>query len=1015
VTLDAAAAPAVDCATIPGVARRVASETFVGRAAELAALDAALARAAEGRTAFTFVGGESGVGKTRVLREFESRARARGARVLLGRCLELGGAQIPYAPLVSALRPLARDGDAALDDLPAATSNALAELLPELGGTGSREDVEARARQGRLFEALLTLLERLGRAAPVVLAIEDLHWADAATRDFVTFLVRSARSEHICLVVTYRSDELHRRHPLRPLLAELERAAEVERLALDRFDRDEVAAQLAGILQEPAPDALTDRLFARSQGNPLYTEELLAVTEDGESWLLPETLRDVLLARFERLSPAGQAVVRVAAVLDRPATHGLLESVTGLPPADVMEGAREAVAHHVLVTGADGAYSFRHALVGEAVHGDLLPGEDTALHARIADALERSPGLLGDVPGSEVDAELACHWRAAHELSRALGASVRAGRGAKRVYAYDEAGRQFERALELWDRVPDAEERAGVDRAELLRLAATSASVRGLATRAVALAREALAAIDERAEPARAALLHQRLGQFLRQAGHGREGLASFDSAVALLPPGPSEDRARVLEERARVEMLLGEFERACATVTQAIDEAGAAGAAYIALRGLITLGFVRAGLGHVEEGIATMRDAYRSAVAADWPADRSRAAVNLAELLDLSGRTEEGLALVREEIAATRLRPERTNYDAFLLIQHSYLLLRLGRLEEARRELPARIPGEAISYTGIFWRDTRARLALLMGELDAAADELAALRGLSQTSDEPQFIEPRTDLEVELALRRDRVGEARAAVLAGSPRIVGSDEATRLVRMAWMAERVEAEAAGRARALGEPYEPALDDAAAALRGRGAELARFDEACAYETLAGAERARRRTLLGEAPADADAWLAAATEFDSLGLPIPVAYARFRAGEALVTAGDRVAAAAPLRAAAASAAETGAALIAGDVAALAARARIDLADTAGEQEEPAADDSPAARLGLTPRELEVLRLVAEGRTNRAIGEVLFMSEKTASVHVSRILAKLGVSGRVEAAAVAHRLGLAGAPSA
>jgi hypothetical protein len=214
------------------VSRRVSSATFVGRSAELDLLSGALERAAQGKPAFVFVGGESGVGKTRLLRELESRAQARGTRVLLGQCLELGGAQIPYAPLVAALRPLARGmGAAGSEELPEGARNALAELLPELGGTGTRADEEPSARQGR-FEAMLALLERLGRSGPVLLAIEDLHWADGATRDVITFLVRSAREEPLCLVVTYRSDELHRRHPLRPLLAELERAAGVDRVAL---------------------------------------------------------------------------------------------------------------------------------------------------------------------------------------------------------------------------------------------------------------------------------------------------------------------------------------------------------------------------------------------------------------------------------------------------------------------------------------------------------------------------------------------------------------------------------------------------------------------------------------------------------------------------------------------------------------------------------------------------------------------------------------------------------------
>ncbi len=995
------------------VSRRVSSATFVARAGELETLGAALERAAAGRPSFVFVGGESGVGKTRLLREVEARARAHGARVLLGQCLELGGAQIPYAPLVSALRPLARglaaesaEGPGAL---PAATRNALAELLPELGGTGRRADEEPSARQGRLFEAMLALLERSG---PVLLAIEDLHWADGATRDFITFLVRSAREERLCLVVTYRSDELHRRHPLRPLLAELERSAGVERLALERFDLGELAEQLEGILQEPAPAALAERLFGRSQGNPLYTEELLAAAEDGDGWQLPETLRDVLLARVERLAPASQTVVRTAAVLDRPITHGLLEAVAGLSPAELMDGAREAVAHQVLVISADGMYGFRHALVGEAVHNDLLPGEDTALHSRIAATLEQHPDLLGDLPEATVAAELACHWRAAHELSRSLGASVRAGLAAKRLYAYEEAGRHFERALELWARVPDAEERAGMDRAEALRHAATCAIARGEASRSVALNREALAALDAGAEPLRAAALHLRLGHSLRQAGAGRESFEAFDRAVELLPPGPSAERARVLEERARVEMLFGDYTKTLATVTQALEEARAVGAELTEVRALITLGFTRAGLGDEAEGLVTMREAYARAGAIASPADRGRAAANLSELLDLAGRTEEGLALAREELAEARKRPERTTFDAFLDVQECYLLSRLGRLGEARERLPARIPGEAISYAGIYWRYMRARLALLSGDLAATRSELAQLQRLSEGAAEPQWIEPRTEIEVELAVRADRLDDARAILQRAAPRILRSDEATRLVRMGWMAERVEADAAGRAHALGEPYEPVLDALSAALRERAAG-ARYDEACAWGGMATAELARRRTLLGDAPADAGPWDEVARAFDAIALPLPAAYARFRAGEAHVTAGDRAAAAVPLREAAAIAERTGAALIGEDVAALARRARIDLREPALEAgAAPEPDDSPVARLGLTPRELEVLLLVAEGRTNRVIGETLFMSEKTASVHVSRILAKLGVGGRVEAAAVAHRLGLASA---
>ena len=231
------------------VLHRVSSPTFVGRADELAALDGALGRAAAGVPAFTFVAGESGVGKSRLVTEFECRAREAGARTFVGHCLELGGTTIPYAPLVDALRPIARElaecGSDLTEQLSPSARAALAELLPELGDGPSIAAADPTATQSRIFEALLALIERLGQRQPVAIVLEDLHWADPSTRDFLTFLVRSARAEPLCLVVTYRSDELHRRHPLRPLLAELERTPGVERLGLERFSREEAGAQVS--------------------------------------------------------------------------------------------------------------------------------------------------------------------------------------------------------------------------------------------------------------------------------------------------------------------------------------------------------------------------------------------------------------------------------------------------------------------------------------------------------------------------------------------------------------------------------------------------------------------------------------------------------------------------------------------------------------------------------------------------------------------------------------------------
>ena len=263
------------------VARRVSSPVFVGRAEELRALEAALAAAGGGTPRTVFLAGESGVGKTRLLTEFSERARAGGARVLTGACIELGDGELPLAPLAGVLRGLGHelDGDA-LDAVLGPARPALAHLHPALEGASGTVPVD---EQGRLFELLLGTLARLGELAPLVVAVEDLHWADRSTRNLLAFLIRNLRSESLLLVATYRGDELHRRHPLRPFLAAQERAGGVERVELERFGAAELAEQLAGILGAPPERELARRLLERSDGNPFFAEELLAAARAGRS------------------------------------------------------------------------------------------------------------------------------------------------------------------------------------------------------------------------------------------------------------------------------------------------------------------------------------------------------------------------------------------------------------------------------------------------------------------------------------------------------------------------------------------------------------------------------------------------------------------------------------------------------------------------------------------------------------------------------------------------------------
>ena len=490
-------------------------------------LDSAVAR----MPAFMFVAGESGVGKSRLVSEFEARA---GVPVLVGHCLELGGTTFPYAPLVEALRPLG-------------------ESVPEASS------------QAQVFEALLALLDRLG---PVALVIEDLHWADPSTRDFLVFLVRNARTEPLFLLATYRSDELHRRHPLRPVLAELERAPRVERIALERFTRSEVNEQLTGILGDEPDPGLADRLYARAQGNALYTEELLAASADG-SGELPATLRDALLGRFERLPAAAQEVVRVAAVAERPFGHALLEAV--LPPGEVIEGAREAVAHQLLVTHPDGTYAFRHALVGEAIYEDLLPGERTALHASAgAGARGRPRGARRPSSPATGRAPTTCRGRSRRRWRRA---SRRAActRTARRCAT----SRTRSRCGTACRTPPSAR---ACRRSAVLRAAGAAANDGFESARAIALMREAIADAAG-ADRVELAGMHSELAHYLRHANQHDASDEEVRRALELLPEDARLERARLRDQSSKSLMLRGHFREAALEAHETAAEARRLGA----------------------------------------------------------------------------------------------------------------------------------------------------------------------------------------------------------------------------------------------------------------------------------------------------------------------------------------------------------------------------------------------------------------------------------------------------
>jgi DNA-binding CsgD family transcriptional regulator/tetratricopeptide (TPR) repeat protein len=981
------------------VATRVTSTRLIGRTAELAELEAAFAAAADGHPSIAFVAGESGVGKSRLVTELSARVKAQGARTLCGECVELGEGELPYAPLVAALRPLSRDGDPVLDVLGDAARAELATLLPELGerGAPSRPDEVAGAAQRRLFEALLALLERLGREDPVLLLLEDIHWADSSTRAFLAFIARAMSTERVLAVCTYRSDELHRRHPLRPLLAELERDPSARRIELARLNRGELSEQLADILDAPPDDRLVERLYGRSEGNPLFAEELLAAGGDGRG-ALPPTLRDALMVRTERLPEAAQEVLRVLAVAQR-ADHAVLADASGLDPAALRTALREAAASHLIVAGSDGLYRFRHALLREVVHDDLLPGEHAELHLALARALERRAAAGAE--DAWVTAGMAHHFRSAGDQPAALKASVQAAAASARVHAHGEAAGLLERALEIWERVADAEALAGASHADILVRAAAAHRSNVDDHRRAELLRLAVAELEREGDPHRLADVLGELASAQWSLGRGEESRATLRRALDLLPDGDrSAERAQLLSRRVAFLMLQGRYGEVRDGAQAALDAARAVGADDICAPILNRLGVALYALGEPEEGEAAFEEAVRVARATGQAIDEAFAAANRGDALHRSGRSREGLAAV---IAAEDGVPDGSRAKRWLAMQRAEIEFGLGEWDAAEAHLPhrGRLTGTTLAYFNL----TRAGLLLARGDTRAARPLLEESARILALSLEPQFLAGCGALRGELERREGHLDAARAVVEEAIDRIeFCSEDGERLAEVACMGVRVEADAAERARDLGD------GDAEKGARMR-AEMMQARVQAAAEDLdlpvPSAHAASAAADAARAAGDADPALyaAAAEAWAALERPYPAAVARFAEAEAHLRAGDRGATVAAARAAHAAARALGSRWLADEVEGLAARARLRLDDEAPAAGIPAEE----AAFGLTPRELQVLALLAEGATNREIGAQLFMAEKTASVHVSRILSKLDVRSRTEAAAVAHRHGL------
>ena len=846
----------------------VVSPVFVGRRDEMAALAGLMQLAHGGDAAFALIGGEAGVGKTRVVSELAARASAAGFTVLVGHCIELGAEGLPLAPLVDALRALARSTPAdELAGLLGPARGGLARLLPELDPDAAGGLPPGDVQAAQLLELVLGLISRLSAASPVMLILEDLHWADQSTLELLAFLVRSLRDVRVLLLATYRSDELHRRHPLRPLLTGWERVRSMRRIELRRFDRDEVAAQLDAILARPSPPELVDLVSDRSGGNAFLVEELAGVVRaGGDPADLPPSLRDVLLSRIDSLSAAAQLLLRTASVAGRRVPERLLATVAALDEPALFAALRETVESHLLVVDDTGlGYAFRHALARDAVYEDMLPGERVRLHAAYGTALAREPGLADDQ--AAVPAALAHHWYAALDLPLALPASITAARRAMASYAPAEAQQHLERALQIWPRVPDAEQRTGLDQAEVSRLTADAAYQAGAVDRAVSLLDQALTELPADGDVVRRALLLDSRALALRDVGHEDEAIAALNQALALLPADQTtRAHAVVLASLASSLMRTTGMRAAAPTAQRAVEAARAAGAAAEEADAYITLGLARSYLGADDEGLEALRAGLGLALDLDPPMIALRGYVNLSDVLEFLGRHAEAAEAASEGLdLAARVGLTRT-FGSYLTGNLADSLLRLGRWADADR-LTARALGTF--PVGIFagtLLQLRAELAALSGRYDDAETELrAARRALGETTD-GQFVLTMLHAEAAIAHGRGDLAAARELLAAGlaDEAVPGSAGYAWAVStryawpLLWLAMRVEADDAVRSRDRLEPVPAAVGERCGELMRFGRLLsARTPPARGYQAAVTAELARagwrrRRRASGRRP-------------------------------------------------------------------------------------------------------------------------------------------------------------------
>jgi DNA-binding CsgD family transcriptional regulator/tetratricopeptide (TPR) repeat protein len=997
------------------VGAKVTSAELVGRTAQVEVLDAALDRAQLGAGGAVLVGGEAGIGKTRLVHGCTERARELGFLGAVGAASPVDGRGLAYGPVVELLRNLERRLEPEGAELLAPALRALG--LPGTdgstdGSTDGASPFDATAgpiARTWLVDTVLSSLLAIARRVPTMLVVEDLHWADAGTLGVVDHLVRSAGDDALVIVGTYRTEEVAAGNPLRSLLAETFRSANVSRLELGPLPDDDVDRLVRAILGRPAERGVLQAVRTRAGGNPFLVEELLAQGEPGRS---TAALRDIVLGRVERVSQPARRVLAAASVVGPHVDHELLLTLSGLGPDAFDTAAGEALDRQLLIADDDDAgYRFRHELTRECVYDSLLPGDRGRIHGQVAALLSAHARFRAAGPGYG-DAELARHWWAAGEWEHALRAAVVAADAAEEVFAFDESLYHLEHALASLDRLDTPPKEPAFDRLQLVERTAEAAYLAGSGPRSMELANAAIAMIDRDAEPVAAGMAYVRLARNAWSVADQPACFEALEHAEALIPPDPpTPERARVLAEKGRGLMLISRYREGASVCTQAVEVARAAAARAEEGHALNSLGVCRAEMGTFDEGIELVERAWEIAEELRRPEDINRAMSNISCLLYRAGRLEDAVDLF--------VRKERDGGDpGGVLLQSAAMnacdaLIDLGRWVEAERIMAS--VGGMMGNCSQHPAQCRAILAIRRGQLDGVADVLRSMEEHFESLADVQFLCPLLLCTADLAIAEGRYDDADTALLRALDLIGRSDDVEFGPAVCATAARSLADRAAAATARGMPAD--VD----ALRGRADVLVR--EAGTLVERAGDEgQAGPRTLafLAQARAeasrlargtpglagDASLWADAEELWTALHQPYETAYCQWRQADALLASrtGRRRAEALVL-----DAWETAATLGAGSLTApleeVAGRARIPLgADDPGRRSAKVGEE-----LGLTIREVEVLGLLVAHRTDGQIAQALYISKKTASVHVSNILRKLGAANRIEAGEIGRQAGL------